>query len=185
MRVNNLAGELDLKSDFYGSCIDYQDIAEQYLALEHGPDNDVYRTVFPSWDNTARRHENALIILNGTPENYEFWLARSLRQTAEDFPDQERLVFINAWNEWAEGCHLEPDRKYGRAFLDATRRAQQNSTLTSWTNIGITEEQRRRSSTAARCLSYVNPNKPFISRAFRRIRDFLNGRTIRRWMRRW
>lgn len=185
LKVRNLAGELDLKSDFYGSCIDYQDIAEQYLAIERGPEANIYRTVLPSWDNTARRHENALITLNGTPENYEFWLARALRQTAKDFPDQERVVFINAWNEWAEGCHLEPDRRYGRAFLDATRRARQGSSLNAWTHVGVTKEQRRHASTKGLKFSLVDPDKPFISRAARQIRDFLNGRTIRRWMRRW
>ena len=63
-------------------------------------------------------------MLDACPENYEHWLAESMRITEACFPGQERLVFINAWNEWAEGCHLEPDRKHGRGFLEATLRAK-------------------------------------------------------------
>src|SRR5262249_49882522 len=69
----------------------------------------------------------AIIVLNGTPANYEYWLAESIRRTQQHFPSRERIVFINAWNEWAEGCHLEPDRKYGRAFLEATLRVKSGS----------------------------------------------------------
>ena len=63
-------------------------------------------------------------MLNACPENYEYWLSESIRRTEADFPNQDRFVFINAWNEWAEGCHLEPDRKYGRRYLEATLAAK-------------------------------------------------------------
>ena len=84
----------------------------------------VYRGVVPGWDNTARTGTSAHLLVNDTPANYEQWLdAASHLTTAERAPG-ERLVFINAWNEWAEGCHLEPDRKHGRGYLEATRRVK-------------------------------------------------------------
>jgi hypothetical protein len=81
------------------------------------------KTIFPSWDNTARTKERALIVLNGVPENYEYWLAQTI-DTVKQSSRQEALIFINAWNEWAEGCHLEPDRWFGHKFLQATLNAK-------------------------------------------------------------
>ncbi len=98
----------------------------------------VFRTVFPSWDNTPRTGARSLIILNGTPENYEYWLSEAIQKTAEDFPAEERFVFVNAWNEWAEGCHLEPDDAYGRRFLEATLRAKTGaSSGTGFADVGL------------------------------------------------
>jgi lipopolysaccharide biosynthesis protein len=123
-------------SPFEGIVLDYADVANLYLDRTYPGDN-VYRGVFPSWDNTARVGSRALIVLNGTPENYEHWLGEAVRRTKADHPGRDRLVFINAWNEWAEGCHLEPDRKYGRAFLDATLRVKQGTSVrTSFAHIG-------------------------------------------------
>src|SRR5690606_10608393 len=62
------------------------------------------------------------VTLNGTPDNYEHWLASALDLAASR---KDPVVFINAWNEWAEGCHLEPDRKHGHGFLQATLNAKQ------------------------------------------------------------
>jgi glycosyltransferase involved in cell wall biosynthesis len=81
-----------------------------------------YESVFPGWDNTARVGERAVVIRNSTPARYEGWLAGAVER-ARNEPLEQRLVFLNAWNEWAEGCHLEPDLRWGHAYLEATRRA--------------------------------------------------------------
>jgi lipopolysaccharide biosynthesis protein len=124
---------------FRGLVMEFESVARSYLERSY-PGRNVFRTVFPSWDNTARTNERALIILNGTPANYEFWLSETIRRTREEQPGQDRLVFINAWNEWAEGCHLEPDRQYQRQFLEATLRARQGqSTLRDFADVGRPE----------------------------------------------
>jgi lipopolysaccharide biosynthesis protein len=77
--------------------------------------------VMPSWDNSARRKKDAGIIQNDDPALFEKWLRAAARRVSH-YPEDEQLVFINAWNEWAEGCHLEPDIRNGRKFLEAVRR---------------------------------------------------------------
>ncbi len=77
--------------------------------------------IFVSWDNTPRRGEDGIVIINSTPENFERGLA-DVVNTLEERPPDERLVFINAWNEWAEGNHLEPDLRYGLQWLEAVKR---------------------------------------------------------------
>lgn len=79
-----------------------------------------HRCVMPSWDNTARRAVGATAFLGSTPERYGRWLEAVLDEAVEH---GDELVFVNAWNEWAEGCHLEPDERHGRAYLEAHRRA--------------------------------------------------------------
>ena len=117
--------------------MDYQAVAQSYLDRSYANQN-IFKSVFPCWDNTARTNDRALIILNSTPDNYEYWLKETIRKTSENFPNQERFVFINAWNEWAEGCHLEPDRKYQRQFLDATLRVKTgHSKIKEFENIPI------------------------------------------------
>jgi lipopolysaccharide biosynthesis protein len=87
--------------------------------------------VCPGWDNSARRSSEAGIVINSTPELYERWLNEAvsrqrallaMRNSSADIAP-ESLIFINAWNEWAEGNHLEPCQRWGRRYLEATRRA--------------------------------------------------------------
>ena len=80
------------------------------------------RSVMPSWDNTARKKNNGIIYYGSSPDNYEKWLKKVMRTTKENNPQELQFVFINAWNEWAEGAHLEPDQKYGYAYLEKTKK---------------------------------------------------------------
>lgn len=145
LRSGNVNHEVNFYDSFNGNVMQFEDIAQSYLDRDY-PGSLVHRTVFPSWDNTARTGKRALVVWNGTPENYEYWLSATISK-AEQSEVNEPLVFINAWNEWAEGCHLEPDRKNGRGVLEATLRAKQGqSQLLGFSDTGapkIADEPRR------------------------------------------
>lgn len=83
----------------------------------------IFKSCFPNWDNTARKCYKKARIFPTTPAQYKQWLKDIIGWTKQNHSESEQFVFINAWNEWAEGAHLEPDRKYGYAFLQATKEA--------------------------------------------------------------
>jgi lipopolysaccharide biosynthesis protein len=76
---------------------------------------------FVGWDNTARRGDKGIMIVNADPKVFEESLEWS-KQIVNKLPEEERLIFINAWNEWAEGNHLEPCIKYGSQFLNSVKK---------------------------------------------------------------
>ncbi len=76
-----------------------------------------YPCVTPAWDNTPRRSQGAVVLTGSTPARYGHWLRATLAR-------EPRLVFVNAWNEWGEGAHLEPCEQWGTAYLEAHRDAR-------------------------------------------------------------
>ena len=106
----------------------YPVIAESRMKRTE-PQYKQFRCVTPMWDNAARRKVDGRILIGSTPQIYKHWLTTAIKQTQARFKDDEQIVFINAWNEWAEGCHLEPDLKHGRAYLEATKEALADSRL--------------------------------------------------------
>lgn len=123
LRNSTINESIAFYEPFRGTTMQFETIAKSFLERVYEGSR-VFKTVFPSWDNTARTKERAVVVLNGTPDNYEHWLASTIDLVRRS-GDTEQPVFINAWNEWAEGCHLEPDRRYGRGFLQATLNAKQ------------------------------------------------------------
>ncbi len=121
-----LATVSDVCHDFSGYFLSFERSAERQLKslstqYTHFP------CVFPSWDNTPRRLNKASIYVGSTPQKYENWLTEACRFVQSNHAPEERFVFINAWNEWAEGAHLEPCEAWGYAYLNATTRALNNT----------------------------------------------------------
>jgi hypothetical protein len=112
-----------LKKNFAGYIYDYNQTKWSFIyeLAQLSPTRRFYPGVMPSWDNTARRNKTASIWINSSPESYYDWLRQVTNFLRRTNPYDEKFVFINAWNEWAEGCHLEPDQTYGYAWLNATR----------------------------------------------------------------
>lgn len=103
--------------------IAYDRVADMMMTKPK-PSNKHFDCIMPGWDNTARRKQNAFIIDGSTPEKYKEWF-EFICKNATVYSEEENFVFINAWNEWAEGNHLEPDRKWGLEYLEKTREVLQ------------------------------------------------------------
>ncbi|SEW40800.1 Glycosyltransferase WbsX [Chryseobacterium wanjuense] len=105
-----------------GKIIEYSDFIE--FDIEHGKSEKVYHKFYkcacPGFDNTARKSKNYVILKDSTPELFKHWVEEKIKLFTP-YSEEENLFFINAWNEWAEGNYMEPNRKWGRAYLEAVK----------------------------------------------------------------
>jgi len=111
-----------INPNYQGRILSYDELIHISKSMPKPPYKK-FRGICPSWDNEARRPGRGTVVHGSTPEKYEAWLTYLLEYTENNFEPEERFIFINAWNEWAEGAYLEPDRKFGYAYLEATWRA--------------------------------------------------------------
>lgn len=112
---------LGASDDFVGKIFDYSDLVLRELTRPARP-YPLIPAVMPRWDNTPRNAESGHVFHGATPALFEVWLRHALSAASSQLPEMP-FVFINSWNEWGEGAHLEPDRRYGRSFLEAVRRS--------------------------------------------------------------
>ena len=105
------------------SIYSYKDYIEDKISTGLFSEYKQYPTLMPSWDNACRRiNQPFTVFRDSTPDLFKKWTEYVL-STFKPFSKDENLVFINAWNEWAEGNHLEPDLKWGRGYLEALKSA--------------------------------------------------------------
>lgn len=97
----------------------YDEVADSFLG-DAVPGIESFPCVIPNWDNTPRSGANGLVLHRSTPEGFRRHLRRALDRL-RDMPREHRIVFVKSWNEWAEGNHLEPDLRFGLAYLEALR----------------------------------------------------------------
>jgi lipopolysaccharide biosynthesis protein len=79
-----------------------------------------YPCVLPNWDHTPRTGMNGLVFHGSTPELFRRHLRDALAKVADHQPEH-KILFLKAWNEWAEGNYVEPDLRFGRGYLEAIR----------------------------------------------------------------
>ena len=115
-----------VNSEWTGSVHDYRELARAFMQRVE-PGFTRLRSVLVGWDNTPRHPDRSLILENATPGAFQAWLEWTYLRTLEQNFGDERIVFINAWNEWCEGSYLEPDRRFGHAYLQAVRNALEAS----------------------------------------------------------
>lgn len=98
--------------------VDYDRINREMLDKEHKAGE--YRGVFVDYDDSPRRGIKGIIVKGSTPKKFEYYLSENIKRSKKE---GNEYLFINAWNEWGESAYLEPDKRYGYAYLHAVRNA--------------------------------------------------------------
>jgi len=112
-----------IADDFEGNVFSYEAVADSRIdQIGRGQNTHLEMGVMCGWDNSARRSRNPDIFHGATPGLFRKWFKAAYDESVRKSADgRNAMLFINAWNEWAEGAYLEPDLKYGRAFLEAVK----------------------------------------------------------------
>jgi hypothetical protein len=116
-----------LRRKFFGDRTNVQHYAHLVSSMSRRalPRYPRFPCITPSWDNSPRRRHGAIVFIESSPALFQLWTANTLAKL-ENSPNTPPILFINAWNEWAEGNHLEPDQRYARSYLEALRDALQS-----------------------------------------------------------
>ncbi len=103
---------------------DYEKLVDIIVKEEQSKsDKPLYQTCMMGWDNSARRKTGFTCFVNFSLKSYYAWLNYMSTKARKLFCEDERFIFINAWNEWAEGTYLDPDEKYGYSNINTTSKA--------------------------------------------------------------
>lgn len=114
LKLASIAGSSEYKK------FSYQDYIETMKKdTTHWNNKPVYQVIFPDWDNAPRYKERATFFTGASPKNFESALD-VIKDKTELHSD--KIIFVNAWNEWSEGAYLEPDTVHGYKYLELLHR---------------------------------------------------------------
>lgn len=118
MLKKNILQKIVKKITAKPAIVDYDDIWNNILKRK--PGEKVMPGAFVSWDNTPRMANRGTVVFEAKPEKFERYYIKQIERAKTIYHSD--YIFINAWNEWAEGAHLEPDEKNGYGYLEALNR---------------------------------------------------------------
>jgi hypothetical protein len=111
------------------SCDNYKEIVANMIAKPYF--YKIFRCVFPAWDNTPRKKHNIYFVSDISTDLFSYFVHRTSEYTCNNLKREEQFFFINAWNEWGEGCHVEPDKKNGYKYLEAIKKGCSNNNISA------------------------------------------------------
>lgn len=121
--ATNLTARQKLFNPCYqGEVLDWRAVAREFT-MRAMPEYSLFPGVNCGWDNEPRRPGRGRTYVHASPRRYGEWLRRTIFERSAGVAPGRRIVFVNAWNEWAEGAMLEPDARNGHSLLSATRDA--------------------------------------------------------------
>lgn len=118
--------DMELLSKFLPSKISYDSLYKDIIKRKKNPRNKTFFGAFVGWDNTPRKNKHGFVIAGATPKKFEKYLEIQVKRSIKA---GNEFIFINAWNEWGEGAYLEPDKRYGYAYLNAVKRVSNKCRL--------------------------------------------------------
>ena len=120
--ITNITEDIKPYRGFNGQIWDWNDLYNRSYKLKH-KSYKFFNAANPGWDNSARKDKNASIIIGNSPEKFSRYVRNIAKHVLKNplLGKDEKFIFINAWNEWAEGAYLEPDKVFGYSYLNALK----------------------------------------------------------------
>ena len=138
--VENRSPQLRPYWPLEGSVLEYAEVADHYMSQDLGSEFTLFRSLVPTWDNTARYGNRAYVLNNFTTAKFQTWLEHLIEYSEQTLAEDRRYVVINAWNEWAEGAHLEPDTRFGYGYLNSIGRALSGQTFSAIDHFDVSQD---------------------------------------------
>jgi hypothetical protein len=99
----------------------YKTASKYFINPKEDAMENVFPSIIPGWDHTARSGREGLVLTNATPKHFEKHVKQVVAIVDAKKPEN-KIIFLKSWNEWAEGNYMEPDLRWGKKYLEAFKK---------------------------------------------------------------